>query len=60
MWSLHLLLASHLDTLPQALNHQLLTSTAAVDVPDVVGCGLKVAARVVALGDEDVVLGAVL
>ena len=31
-----------------------------VDVPDVVGGGLKVAAGVVALGDEDVVLGTIL
>lgn len=53
------LLGSNLDTLPQTLNLELLAGDAAVNVPDVVGGGLKVAGGVVALGDEEVVLGAV-
>jgi len=53
------LLSSDLDPLAQPLDHELLAGQAAVDVADVVGGGLEVAAGVVALGDEDVVLGAV-
>ena len=55
-----LLLLGDLDTFPQALNLELLTSGAAVDILDVVGGCLEVAGSIVALGDEDVVLGAVL
>ena len=55
----HLFLGD-LDAVPQTLNHKLLARGPAVDVPDVVGGALKVTAGVVALGDEDVVLGAVL
>lgn len=54
------LLLGNLDTLPQALYLELLTRAPAVDVLDVVGCGLEVARGVVALGDVDLVLGAVL
>jgi hypothetical protein len=54
------LLGSHLDTLPQTLHHQLLAGKTAINVPDVVRGGLEMAAGVVALGNEDVVLGAVL
>ncbi len=54
------LLGRDLDALPQPLDNQLLPGQTAVDVPDVVGGGLEVAAGVVALGDEDLVLGAVL
>ena len=55
-----LLLLSNLDTFPQTLNLELLTSGPAVDVLDIVSGGLEVAGSIVALGDEDVVLGAVL
>lgn len=53
------LLLRNLDTLPQALNLELLTRAPAVDVLDVIGRCLKVAGGVVALGDEDLVLGAI-
>lgn len=53
------LLLSNLDTLPQALHLELLTRAPAVNVLDVIGCGLEVARGVVALGDVDLVLGAV-
>lgn len=56
--STRLLLLRHLDALPETLHLELLASCAAVDVLDVVGGGLEVAGGVVALGDEDVVLGA--
>jgi hypothetical protein len=54
-----LLLVRHLDALPQALDDERLAGDALVDVPDVVGGALEVAGGVVALGDEDVVGGAV-
>lgn len=47
------------DAVPQTLNLELLAGGAAVDVLDVVGGGLEVAGSVVALGDEEVVRGAV-
>lgn len=50
----------NLDTLPQALNLELLARAPAVDIPDVVGRGLKVASRIVALGYEDLVLDAII
>jgi hypothetical protein len=50
----------HLETLSQALNLELLTRGTLVDILHVVGGGLKVRSGIVALGDEDVVLGAVL
>lgn len=53
------LLLSNLDTLPQALHLELLTRTPAVNVLDVIGCCLEVARGVVALGDVDLVLGAI-
>jgi hypothetical protein len=53
-----LLFAGNLE-LSQTLNNQLLAGAAAVDIPHVVGRALEVGAGVVALGDEDVVLGAV-
>ena len=49
-----------LDAIPQTLDLELLAGGAAVDVLDVVGGSLEVAGGIVALGDEDVVLGAVL
>lgn len=55
-----LLLVRNLDTLPQALDDEGLACGALVDVPDVVGGALEVAGGVVALGDENVVLGAVI
>lgn len=55
-----LLLGRHLEALPQALHLQLLAGAAAVDVLHIVGGGLKVRRGVVALGDEEVVLGAIL
>jgi hypothetical protein len=55
-----LLLLGNLDTFPQTLNLKLLTGGASVDVLDVVGGGLEVAGGIVALGDEDVVLGTIL
>jgi hypothetical protein len=55
-----LLLLSNLDTFPQTLNLELLASGAAVDVLDIISGGLKVASGIVALGDEDVVLGSIL
>lgn len=54
------LLLGNLDTLPQAFHLELLTRAPAVNVLDVIGCGLEVARGVVALGDVDLVLGAVL
>lgn len=54
-----LLLIGHVDAVPQALDLELLAGGAVVDVLDVVGGGLEVAGGIVALGDEDVVLGAV-
>lgn len=54
------LLVRDLDPLPQPLDHELLAREAAVNVLDVIRGRLKVAAGVVALGDEDVVLCAVL
>jgi len=53
------LLIRHIDTIPQAIHLQLLTGGASVDILDVVGGGLEVAGGVVALGDEEVVLGAI-
>src|SRR3569833_4201371 len=50
----------NLDALPQALDDELLAHAPAEDVLDVVSRGLEVAGGGVALGDEDVVLGAVL
>ena len=55
-----LLLLGNLDTFPQTLNLELLAGGAAVDVLDVVGGSLEVAGGIVALGDEDVVLGTIL
>ena len=54
------LLLRDLQTLPQTLNLELLARGAQVDVLDVVRGGLEVGLGVVALGDEDVVLLAVL
>jgi hypothetical protein len=55
-----LLLLSNRDAFPQTLNLELLASGAAVDILDVVcGC-LEVASSIIALGDEDVVLGTIL
>lgn len=54
------LLFSYLDAFPQTLDHELLAGRAAIDVPDIHRSRLEVAAGVIALGDEDVVLGAVL
>ena len=54
-----LLLVRDVDAFPQALDLELLAGAAAVDVLDVVGGSLEVGGGVVALGDEDVVLGAV-
>ena len=54
------LLLSNLEAVPKALDNQLLAGTAAVDISHVVGGALKVAAGIVALGDEEVVLGAIL
>lgn len=54
-----LLLVCNLDALPQTFNDKGLAGGALVNVPDVVGGALEVAGGVVALGDEDVVLGAV-
>lgn len=54
------MLLGDLKTLPQALNLEVLASAAVVDILDIVGGGLEVAGGVVALGDEDVVTGAVL
>lgn len=56
----HSLLFRDVDALPQTLNLELLAGGAAVNVLDVVRRCLKVAGSIVALGDEDVVLGAVL
>lgn len=56
----HNLLIRHLDALSQTLNHKVLARTAAVNIPDILGCALKVTGCVVALGHEDVVLGAVI
>lgn len=53
------LLFGDLDVIPQALEHKLLASAAAVDILDVISGGLEVAGGVVALGDEDVVGGTV-
>ena len=53
------MLIRNIDALPQPFDLELLARGAAVDVLDVVGCGLEVAGGVVALGDEDVVFGAV-
>jgi hypothetical protein len=53
-----LLLLRHLD-ISQPLDLELLPGGTAVDVAHVVGRGLKVRGGVVALGDEDVVGGAV-
>lgn len=50
----------HLETLAQALNLELLARGTLVDILHIVGGGLKVRSGVVALGDEDVVLAAVL
>ena len=55
-----LLLIRDLDAVPQTLNLELLTGGSSVDVLDIVGGGLEVGGGVVALGDEDVVLSAVL
>ncbi|KAI6751602.1 hypothetical protein HG531_006298 [Fusarium graminearum] len=52
--------AVNLDTFPQTLNLELLASGAAVDILDIVCVCLKVAGSIVALGDEDVVLGTIL
>lgn len=60
IFPLNLLIASDSDTLSQTLNLELLTSGTAVDILDIIGGSLKVACSVVALGDEHVVLGAVL
>jgi hypothetical protein len=54
------LLVSDLDPLPQPLYDELLAREATINVLDVIRGRLKVAAGVVALGDEDVVLCAVL
>jgi hypothetical protein len=54
-----LLILGDLDAVPQALNLELLAGRATVNVLDVVGGGLEVAGGVVALGDEDIVIGAV-
>lgn len=54
------MLLGDLKTLPQALNLEVLAGAAVVDILDIVGGGLEVAGGVVALGDEDVVTGAVL
>jgi len=48
------------EAVPETLDLELLAGAAAVDVLDIVGRRLEVAGGVVALGDEDVVLGAVL
>lgn len=53
-----LLLIRHLNTFPQTLNLELLTCRATVNVLDVIGGRLEVAGGVVALGEEDVALGA--
>jgi hypothetical protein len=50
------LVLSDVDTLPQALDLELLARGAVVDVLDVVGGRLEVAGGVVASGEEDVVL----
>lgn len=52
------MLLRHLDTLAETLHLELLAGRAAEDVLDVVGGCLEVAGGVVALGEEDVVLGA--
>lgn len=54
------LLVRDVDALPQTLNLELLASGTAVNVLDVIRRCLKVAGGIVALGDEDVVLGAIL
>lgn len=46
--------------IPQTLNDKLLTRGATVNILDIICCGLEVASGVVALGDEDVVVGAIL
>jgi len=51
------LLLGHLDTLPQAFDHQLFVREAAVDIPDIGGSRLKVATGVVALRNKDLILG---
>lgn len=53
------LFLSNLDTIPQTLHLEFLAGSTTVDIPDVISGALKVTAGVVALGDEDVVLGAV-
>lgn len=54
------LLLGNIDAFSQALNLELLTHTAVVDILDIIRRRLEVAGGIVALGDEDVVLLAVL
>lgn len=54
------LLLSNLDTLPKTLHLKLLTRTPAVNVLDIISCGLKVTGGIVTPGHKDLVLGAVI
>ena len=56
----YLLLLGNLDTLPQSLHDKLLAGAAAVDILDIICGRLEVASGIIALGDEDVVLGAII
>lgn len=54
------LLLSNLDTLPQTLHLELLARAPAVNVLDIISCGLKVTGGIVTPGHKDLVLGAVI
>lgn len=56
---LFLLFGGNTEALSQALNLKLLAGAAAINVLDVVGCRLKVASCIIALGDEEVVFLAI-
>lgn len=53
---LPLFLSNQVRSLSQTLNNKFLSFSPAVDVLDIIGSSLKVAACVVAFGDEDVVV----
>lgn len=54
------LLLGNIDAFSQALNLELLAHTAVVDILDIIRRRLEVAGGIVALGDKDIVLLAVL
>ena len=52
------IITNQVRPLSQPLDNQIMSLNPTVDIPDIIGRSLEVAGRVVALGDEDVVVDA--